>query len=103
MKLGPVEVFFRRRPVVEAAARNYLLGPEVSALIAKMARSEVKNYLAELAEKAEMPFHGADGFLRDIQLVVMGHLMGHTHEDRLRLRARGHPRGPIPDLSLIHI
>jgi len=35
-------------------------------VIAKMARSEVKNYLADLAEQAEVPFDDPVSFLRNI-------------------------------------
>ena len=87
MKLGRVEVFFNRKATVEAAARDYLRGPEVSESVARMARSEVKNYLAELAEKAEMPFRGAAEFLNDVNI----RLWGVNRENRLRLRARGQP------------
>lgn len=37
------------------------------ALIARMARSEVKSYLQELAEGADMPFRGPDSFLAAIR------------------------------------
>jgi hypothetical protein len=52
--------------VVDAIATH----PAPSAVIAKMARSEVKNYLAQLAEEAEMPFGNPAGFLRTVRIEV---------------------------------
>ena len=46
--------------------------PEVRAVVAKMARSEVKGYLADLAEQAEMPFVNAAGFLRGVRAATAG-------------------------------
>lgn len=89
VKVGPVEVFFNRRGALIEATRAYLRSPEVSESVARMARSEVKNYLAELAEEAEIPFGGAAEFLRVVT-------SGANREDRLRLRARGQPGNSQP-------
>jgi hypothetical protein len=43
------------------------LSPSALAVVAKMARSEVKNYMAELAEDAGVPFGSPAVFLRLIQ------------------------------------
>lgn len=40
--------------------------PEVRGLVAAMARSEVKNYLADLAEQAGVPFSSAEGFITHV-------------------------------------
>lgn len=46
-----------QREMITTAVSNVLRkDPDARALVAKMARSEVKNYLAELAEQNEMPF-----------------------------------------------
>jgi len=65
VKFGPIEVFFNPgEATVDAAARSYLRSQEVSESVARMARSEVKNYLAELAEEIGEPYHGAAEFLK---------------------------------------
>jgi hypothetical protein len=49
---------------VDRAARAYLLSPPGRELVARMARSEVKSFLAEIAEEAGVPFTGPEEFLR---------------------------------------
>jgi hypothetical protein len=68
MKIGPFEFYWNPGPdTVTARVRGYLASaPEVQRAIARMARSEVKNYLAELAEQAEVPFAGPAAFVRGI-------------------------------------
>jgi hypothetical protein len=56
------------RTATEQHAANFLATPDVKGTVARMARSEVKNYLAELAEEAEIPFANPAGFLRAVQL-----------------------------------
>jgi hypothetical protein len=56
------------RQVIGQACRDFLGGPSSHQAVARMARSEVKNYLAELAEEAEMPFDNPAGFLRAVHL-----------------------------------
>jgi hypothetical protein len=46
--------------------------PEARGLAAKMARSEVKNYLAELAEQADIPFASAVEFLAVVKELLAG-------------------------------
>lgn len=46
------------------------LSPAARQVLAKAARSEVKNYLAELAEQAEVPFGDPAGFLRGLHLHI---------------------------------
>lgn len=43
------------------------LSPAASAIVARVARSEVKNYLAGLAEQAEIPFISPLGFVTALQ------------------------------------
>jgi hypothetical protein len=43
------------------------LSPAARAAVAKVARSEVKNYLAELAELCEMPFVSPEGFVQALR------------------------------------
>jgi hypothetical protein len=47
---------------------EFLGQPHGRALVGKVARSEVKDYLAELAEEADMPFPGPMGFLANVKL-----------------------------------
>jgi hypothetical protein len=53
-------------------AQTITTQPEPRMIIARMARSEVKNYLAELAEEAEVPFGNPAGFLRGIRTYLDG-------------------------------
>lgn len=43
------------------------LSPAARAIVAKVARSEVKNYIAQLAEVAEMPYTGPEGFIEALR------------------------------------
>jgi hypothetical protein len=53
------------------------------ALVAKIARSEVKNYLAELAEQAEIAFEGPAPFLSHIRTMsAAGHYSGCSCHDK---------------------
>lgn len=53
--------------------------PEARQIVARMARSEVKNYLAQLAEEAEIPFASPTKFLA----LVMKYARGTTSLDEL--------------------
>jgi hypothetical protein len=69
MKIGSLHLaWLPARQVIEQETRDYLAGPEVQRAVARMARSEVKNYMAELAEQAEVPFPSPAGFLRALRL-----------------------------------
>jgi hypothetical protein len=57
----------QQRRDLRDVALTHISGPDGQSMIARMARSEVKNYLAELAEEAEMPFVSAAGFLRGVR------------------------------------
>lgn len=74
MKIGNLYITWRtsrKRLDDQAAVLSFLAHhPEARAITAKMARSEVKNYLADLAEQAEVPFGDPAGFLRAIRLTV---------------------------------
>lgn len=72
MKAGPFEFHWHPGPgTVAAEVRDYLAGaPEVQRAVARMARSEVKNYLAELAEEADVPFGSPSGFLGAVRAML---------------------------------
>lgn len=57
------------------------LSPAASRMVAKVARGEVKNYLAELAEHAGVPFGSAAEFVRLMNRPLVFHgddCPGHT-------------------------
>lgn len=56
------------------------LSPAASAIVAKVARSEVKNYLAELAEQAEVPFTGPVEFIRGLHIFCGSDCPGHRED-----------------------
>jgi hypothetical protein len=65
VKIGNVAIT-RQRKVKKTIAEQvgaHLVTQDVRDIIARMARSEVKNYMAELAEAAELPFGDAAVFL----------------------------------------
>jgi hypothetical protein len=69
MKIGALEVYWHpgensMHQVVMATMKTH---PAFRALVAKIARAEVKNYLAEIAEQAELPFCGPVEFIRELQ------------------------------------
>jgi hypothetical protein len=69
MKIGALEIYwhpggFSVHATIAATMRTH---PPFRALLAKIARAEVKNYMAELAEDAEMPFIGPAEFLRIVR------------------------------------
>lgn len=70
MKIGPLEIAWRiseKRRDDEAAVLSYLAThPAPRGIVAKMARSEIKSYLAELAEQAEVPFSDPAAFVREL-------------------------------------
>lgn len=57
MRIGPFQMTRIRRFVA--------VDPAIRQVIARMARSEVKNYLAQLAEEAEVPFDDPVSCLRN--------------------------------------
>jgi hypothetical protein len=70
MKIGALEVNWHRgsSTLRETVLQHMKDDPEVRMIAAKMARSEVKNYLAALAEQAEYAFDSPAGFLRGIRV-----------------------------------
>jgi len=73
MNIGPFtlnvdwEQLRPKRPDPDEAAIAFLRDhPAGRQLVARMARSEVKNYLAELAEQAEVPFDDPVSCLRNV-------------------------------------
>jgi hypothetical protein len=70
MKIGAVEIHWHpgTSTLRESVLEHMKADPEVRMLAAKMTRSEVKNYLAALAEQAEYPFDSPAGFLRAIRV-----------------------------------
>lgn len=69
MKFGPFEIYYHpgETTVEQAVKRHLATDPGVARAIARMARSEVKNYLAELAEDAEVPFGDPVSFIRTVK------------------------------------
>jgi hypothetical protein len=68
MRIGPVHITMlspRRETVLRDEIRAHLTSIPVQNAIARMGRSEVKNYLAELAEKADLAFESPESFLRE--------------------------------------
>lgn len=56
MRVGPLHLTWRTQPQKQELIA-YLRGDmDVRELVARLARSEVKNYLAEIAERDEVPF-----------------------------------------------
>lgn len=73
MRIGNLHITWlssRQQQILQAEVRDELRLPEVKNSIARLARSEVKNYLAELAEKNEMPFGDAGSFLAYVRAAV---------------------------------
>lgn len=68
MKLGALEIYWHpgTSTLRETVLRHLRDDPQVRSIAARMARSEVKNYLALLAEAAEVPFHSSVEFIRDL-------------------------------------
>lgn len=81
MKIGPVEIYFRRgNTTVGDETLNFLNNDQrVQSGVSRMARSEVKNYLAELAEDAEMPFSSPEAFLRLVRTKLAAALLAERH------------------------
>lgn len=61
--------------------------PQVRALLATMARSEVKNYLADLAEQTGRPFGSAEAFLTSVHVDAA---LASTVPDGPKRDAKGH-------------
>jgi hypothetical protein len=73
MKIGPLHVTWltaRRAALLKIEIYDELRSPEARSSIARVARGEVKNYLADLAEGADMPFPSAAGFLRRLKTMI---------------------------------
>jgi hypothetical protein len=73
MKIGTIEINWHRGSTTtlrEAVLEQMKTDPEVRVIAAKMARSEVKNYLAALAEEADYAFDSPAGFLRAIRVNI---------------------------------
>lgn len=66
--IGVIANTTEMRANVQQQVRAFLGHPDHGRLImARMARSEVKNYLAELAEEANMPFRSPGAFLGEVK------------------------------------
>jgi hypothetical protein len=103
MKIGIFEVHrLRRHPGSgrrelpwDALAQD--LSPAARQVVARVARSEVKNYLAELAEKAEIPFVSAQGFVTALQGASKGVASGELTARPITCEDLGHdPRVHSP-------
>lgn len=68
MKFGPIEVYYNpsKTSIIVDAVREYLRSEEVSRAVYRMARSEVKNYMAEVCEAADVPFEGPEKLVHTI-------------------------------------
>jgi hypothetical protein len=82
MKLGALEIYWH--PGVSTLRETVLMhlrdDPTARSITARMARSEVKNYLAELAELCEMPFTSPEGLIQALRTTAFIQL--DTLEDR---------------------
>jgi hypothetical protein len=76
MRFRSLEITFNSRSALEEQAKGVLTerarSQDFCQSVAKMARSEVKNYLAELAEESELPFGDVAGFLRGLKTLMAG-------------------------------
>lgn len=74
MRIGPIEIHrLRRHP--ESGRRELPwdilrqdLSPAAAAIVARVARGEVKNYLAEIAEQAGVPFGAPADFVHQVHM-----------------------------------
>jgi hypothetical protein len=69
MKLGALEIYWHpgTSTLRETVLRHLRDDPQVRVIAARMARSEVKNYLANLAELCEMPFTSPEGLIQALR------------------------------------
>src|SRR5579872_939592 len=69
MRFGNIEIVRKKkeRKTIEQKVGEHLLSQDVRDIIARMGRSEVKNYLGDLAEEAELPFVSPSRFLGQIK------------------------------------
>jgi hypothetical protein len=75
MRIGALHITIlspRRETVLRDEIRAHLTSVPVQGAIARMARSEVKNYLAALAESADLPFNSPELFLSRLAPVIEG-------------------------------
>lgn len=65
MKIGPLEFYWHPgvSSVHDAVTSTVKTDPAFRQLVARMARAEVKSYLAEIAEQAGVPFESPSAFL----------------------------------------
>jgi hypothetical protein len=82
MRIGAVEIYWSRTgPTFRELIKIYLQEDAIRELFARLARSEVKNYLAELAEQNELPLHGPATFIRNVNAMMPGVAScGYRHE-----------------------
>ena len=68
MKLGSFTISRQKRVKLSVAQEvtAFINSPEMTAIAAKMARSEVKNYMAEVAEAAGVPYEGPVKFMEKL-------------------------------------
>lgn len=67
MKIGPVHVTVltsNRELIIRDEIRRQLTSIPVQDAIGRIIRGEVKNYLASICEKAEVPFYGETEFMK---------------------------------------
>lgn len=69
MRIGSFEIKTQRlvRKTIAEQVSEHLASQEVREIVARMARSEVKNYLALLAEENDLPFSDPAAFLAQVR------------------------------------
>lgn len=86
MKIGHLFITWKtpqQRVQVTSIARRWLEDRnEGRVLVARLARSEVKNYLAEIAEEAEMPFVSPASFLYTLHVQLAKVSLTNLERDR---------------------
>lgn len=73
MKIGALEIHWHPgTSTLRDTTRQHLRDdPAVRQIVASMARSEVKNYLAQIAEAAELPFRSSVEFIQHLNRKVV--------------------------------
>lgn len=69
MKIGALEIYWHpgKSTVRDMTIWHLRTDPEVRKILATLGRSEIKNYLAQISELAELPYFGPVEFLHFIK------------------------------------
>jgi hypothetical protein len=68
MRIGALHITVMTEPhkaILRQEIRDYITSEPVWNAISRIARGEVKNYLAEIAEEAEIPYTSPIDFMRE--------------------------------------